>query len=140
MADNLRHFFMTKQLNQNKTAIVLYDGHCNLCKGTVDFISKRNQNNNITLLPLQSEPAKQLISERNIDTQIDSVVFIDENAVYYESKAMLAILQNLSKPYQLMALIGSLFPKVLLNFLYRKVAKNRYRWFGKTKIDQCERS
>ncbi len=140
MADKLRHFFMKKHFSQNKTAIVLYDGNCNLCKGTVDFISKRNQNNNISLLPLQSENAKELMAERNIDANADSVIFIDENAVYYQSKAILFILKNLNKPYKLLAQIASVFPESLLNFLYRIVAKNRYRWFGKAKMDACERT
>lgn len=131
---------MNKHFSQNKTAIVLYDGNCNLCKGTVAFISKRNQNNNITLLPLQSESAKELIAERNIDANVDSVIFIDEKAVYYQSKAILAIFKKLNKPYKIIAQIASVFPESLLNFLYRIVAKNRYRWFGKAKIDSCEKS
>jgi len=119
---------------------VLFDGDCNLCNRTVKFISKRNQNNIISLLPLQSESAKELIAERNIDANVDSVIFIDENAVYYQSKAILAIFKKLNKPYKIIAQIASVFPESLLNFLYRMVAKNRYRWFGKAKIDSCERS
>ena len=140
MADKLRHFFMKKHFSQNKTAIVLYDGNCNLCKGTVAFISKRNKNNNISLLPLQSESAKELMAERNIDANADSVIFIDENAVYYQSKAILFILKNLNKPYKLLAQIASVFPESFLNLLYRIIAKNRYRWFGKAKMDACERT
>ena len=137
MADTFRHFFMNKEKEIN---YVLFDGDCNLCNRTVKFISKRNQNNIISLLPLQSESAKELIAERNIDANVDSVIFIDENAVYYQSKAILAIFKKLNKPYKIIAQIASVFPESLLNFLYRMVAKNRYRWFGKAKIDSCERS
>ena len=137
MADTFRHFFMNKEKEIN---YVLFDGDCNLCNRTVKFISKRNQNNIISLLPLQSESAKELMADRDIDAYADSVIFIDENAVYFQSKAILAIFKKLNKPYKIIAQIASVFPESLLNFLYRIVAKNRYRWFGKAKIDSCERS
>ena len=140
MADKLRHFFMKKHFSQNKTAIVLYDGNCNLCKGTVGFISRRNHNQLITLLPLQSDIAKKLVAERHIDANADSVIFISENAVYYQSKAILAILKKLNNPYKFIAQIASIFPESILNFLYRIVSKNRYRWFGKSEMDTCEKT
>ena len=137
MADSFRHFFMDKE---KAIMYVLFDGDCNLCNRTVRFISKRNKLNRITLLPLQSERARELIVQKNIDPNVDSVIFVGGNAVYYESKAILAILKKLNYPYRLVGQFASIFPESLLNFLYRIVAKNRYRWFGKAKIDSCERS
>jgi len=64
----------------------------------------------------------------------DSVIVIHNNQILIESDAVLAIVKQLHGPIRLL-LIGRALPKGLRNLIYRWVAKNRYRWFGKT--DYC---
>jgi predicted DCC family thiol-disulfide oxidoreductase YuxK len=72
--------------------------------------------------------------QQSITQLPDSVIVIKNNQVYIESDAVLEVLKQLSGPMK-MLLIGYCIPKGIRNRLYRWVAKNRYRWFGKT--DTC---
>ncbi|RZS93757.1 thiol-disulfide oxidoreductase DCC family protein [Aquimarina brevivitae] len=119
-----------------KHKIILFDGVCNLCNGAVNFIIKRDKNSIFRYASLQSEIGQQLTSERGIDTtQIDSIILIDPNEAYYiKSTAALQIAKQLSGFYPLLS-IFLIFPKVLRDWIYDFIAKNRYKWFGKK--EQC---
>ena len=116
--------------------IILFDGVCNLCNGFVQFVIKRDRGDVFRYASLQSEIGKQLISERNIDTEkIDSVVLIEPGVAYYiKSDAALQIGRNL-KGYRTLSKILHLIPRGLRNIVYDLVARYRYAWFGKK--DQC---
>lgn len=116
--------------------IILFDGVCNLCNGFVQFVIKRDAKDVFRYAALQSEIGKQLISERNIDTEkIDSVVLIEPGVAYYiKSDAALQIGRNL-KGYRTLSKILHLIPSGLRNIVYDLVARYRYAWFGKK--DQC---
>jgi predicted DCC family thiol-disulfide oxidoreductase YuxK len=129
MAEWIRHFFMNIE---NTTAYILFDGDCNLCNRTVKFISKRNKNNRFTILSLQSEKGKDLQAQWKINSNIDSVILVKENSVYYESDAIISILKDLNGPYRFIGHAAALLPKKLRDILYRIIARNRYRWFGKS--------
>jgi predicted DCC family thiol-disulfide oxidoreductase YuxK len=110
--------------------IILFDGFCNLCNGSVDFLLKNDKKKQFSFVPLQSDEGKLLINKHQIPVDTDSVVLIKSNRVYFESDAAVEIAGLLGYPWKLTSSI-KIFPKIIRNKIYRWVAKNRYRWFGK---------
>ncbi len=112
--------------------IILFDGICNLCNSAVQFIIKRDKNDEFRFATLQGEIGQQLINERNIDTsKLDSIILIEPGIAYYsKSTAALEISQSFGGFWK-MAYVLKLIPKQLLNIVYDWVARNRYGWFGK---------
>ena len=119
-------FFMESSINDN---IILFDGDCNLCNRTIRFISKRN--NNFKLVPMQSELGSALKTAFYINPSTNSVILLQKNTVYTESTAVLRIIKDLKGPIKLLYILV-IFPKPIMDYLYKIVARNRYKWFGKT--------
>lgn len=112
--------------------IILFDGVCNLCNGSVNFIIKRDKKDLFRYASLQSDIGQQLIKKHGIDTkQLDSILLIDsETRYYYKSTAALNIARQLSGVYPLLS-VFLILPRFLRDWIYDIIAKNRYRWFGK---------
>lgn len=115
---------------ENRYPIILFDGFCNLCNGTVDFLLKRDLKKQFRFAPLQSETGKLLMQKFEIPSNTDSVILIKLNRIYVESDAALEIAGMLPFPWKL-GVIFKVIPKKIRNGIYRWIAKNRYRWFGK---------
>lgn len=116
-------------------AIVLFDGVCKFCNTTVNTIIKNDKKAYIKFAPLQSTIGKQLMEKYHLDlSKIDSVIFIENGRAYIYSGAILHIARRLGGLYPLMyAFI--LIPSFIRNPIYKWIAKNRYKWFGKN--DSC---
>ncbi len=117
---------------QNKY-IILFDGICNLCDSSVNFILKKDIKNIFLFASLQSDVAKKLLLQFNSKinkNNLNSIVLIKDNKIYFKSSAALIIAKELSFPYNL-SYIFILIPKFSRNFIYDIIAKNRYKWFGK---------
>ncbi|GAA4278770.1 thiol-disulfide oxidoreductase DCC family protein [Aquimarina mytili] len=112
--------------------IILFDGVCNLCNDSINFVIKRDKNDVFRYASLQSEIGKKLITERNINiSKIDSILLIDPSvAYYYKSTAALHIAKQLSGIYPLFS-VFFIFPRFFRDWIYDIIAKNRYKWFGK---------
>ena len=117
--------------------IVLFDGVCNLCNGTVQYIIKRDKKDVFRFALLQSEMGQQFIKERNIDTSnIDSIILIEPNVAYYvRSDAAIEIANELGGFWGLLTIFKHIVPVSIRDGVYNFIAKNRYKWFGKK--DQC---
>lgn len=115
--------------------IILFDGVCNLCNSSVNFIIDRDKKNIFKFAALQSETGQKFLNKFGMDqNDFDSVVLVDENKFYSKSSAALKIVKEF--PFLWKALyIFIIIPPPLRNFFYDLVAKNRYRWFGKK--DSC---
>ncbi|MCB5239973.1 thiol-disulfide oxidoreductase DCC family protein [Niallia alba] len=113
--------------------IVLFDGVCNLCSKSVQFIIKRDPHNQFFFASLQSEMGKSLLEKHHL-SEVDSVVLIKDDMYYIESDAALEICRHLSSGWKLLAILKGI-PSFIRDPLYRFVARNRYRWFGKQ--DSC---
>ena len=111
---------------------VLFDGVCNLCNGTVDFILKHDRKKQFRFASLQSKTGEKKMEEWNIEPEMDSVILISNNKIYFESEAVLGISKLLPFPWNVMV-IFKVIPVKLRDKIYRWIAKNRYRWFGKRK-------
>ena len=110
--------------------LVLFDGVCNLCNGTVNFILKRDRKKQFRFVASQSKAGKFLIKKFNIPPTTDSVILIFRNRIFIESDAAIEIVKLLPSPWK-MALIFNTIPKKPRDKIYRWIAKNRYKWFGK---------
>ena len=116
---------------QEQKALVLFDGVCNLCEGSVQWILKRDLHNTFVFASLQDDQAKELLKSYGLQPELlESVVVIYQKKVYTQSTAALRIVQLLGFPYNLL-LIGYVLPRIIRDYLYKLVARNRYRWFGK---------
>jgi len=111
--------------------IILFDGVCNLCDSSVQFIIKRDKNDVFRFAALQSEIGEQLTSKYNIDTsKTDSIILIDGEKYYEKSSAALRIAKHLSGGWPI--LYGFIIvPKIIRNAVYDYIAKHRYQWYGK---------
>lgn len=121
--------------DKTEEPVLLFDGVCNLCDGSVQFILRHEKNSDLKFAAIQSEAGQKLLSQKGIDPgQIDSVILIKGGKVYTESDAVLNVTKFLRFPYGLCNVL-LVVPKPVRNFFYKKVASNRYRWFGKR--DSC---
>ena len=112
--------------------IILFDGVCNLCEASVQFVIQHDKKDIFRFVALQSELGQKIIHHIGIQNQnIDSVILYKPGvAYYYKSSAALQIAKNLGGFYH----FGTFFkiiPTGLRNVLYDFVAKNRYQWYGK---------
>ena len=112
--------------------IVLFDGVCNLCNGSVQFILQRDPAGKFRFASLQSDLAQRLLTERGLDPKaLDSVVVIDGGRLYRESDAALRIARDMRGAWKTLT-VFRVIPRPLRDWAYRLIARNRYRWFGKS--------
>ncbi|WP_055109128.1 thiol-disulfide oxidoreductase DCC family protein [Paenibacillus ihumii] len=123
---------MTRRLEPTPS-VVLFDGVCHLCQGAVKFIIKRDPERRFRFASLQSEAGKRILQDSpdhlNLGRQ-DTIVLYQNGAYYTRSSAALRIAKGLRYPWPL-AYGFILVPRFLRDAVYRFVAANRYRWFGK---------
>lgn len=112
--------------------LILFDGVCNLCNRSVQLVLKRDTQDVFRFAPLQSEWGEKLLAARGIDpSHTDSIVLIDPGVAYYiKSDAALEIARDL-KGYRALPFLFGWVPRILRDWVYDLVARNRYRWFGK---------
>ena len=114
-------------------AIVLFDGVCNLCNASVNFILDRDKQGVFRFAALQSDVGKKLIASCTDDSFPDSVVLFENHQIYTESTAILRICRRLGFPWQLLYFL-IFIPAFLRDPVYRWIARHRYRWFGKRDV------
>ena len=113
----------------------MFDGVCNLCNGAVRFIAANDPDHNFAFLPLQSPRGRQLLGERAGDTrEPDTIVLLAGGRRYERSDAALHVALGLRAPWPL-AFAAILIPRGARDAAYSWIARNRYRWFGRT--DAC---
>ncbi len=116
------------------SGIILFDGVCNFCNGSVNFIIENDTNDHFKFAPLQSEIAQELLKKHNIDkSQTDSVVLIENDKAYTYSTAALKIARNLDGAYSMLYNL-IVVPKFIRDFFYKTFAKYRYKLFGKKDV------
>lgn len=115
--------------------IVLFDGNCNFCNGSVNFIISRDPGAVFRFAALQSDAARAALEEIGEDPEgYDSVLLIEEGMLYKYSDASLRIARRLTFPWS--AAYGFiLVPAFIRDFFYKAFAKRRYALFGRR--DEC---
>lgn len=113
-------------------ALVLFDGVCNLCQGSVQFILKRDPRGRFRFASLQSDEGSRRLAEHGLPSEsLTTLVLLEEGKAYLRSTAALRIARHLSGAWPLAA-VFLLVPRPLRDRIYDFIARNRYRWFGKT--------
>ena len=112
--------------------IILFDGVCNLCNGFVQFVIRHDPAGRFRFAALQSEAAQALLAAHGLAPAAapDSVLLLSGGQLYSHSTAVLRIARALGGVWAL-AGAGRLLPRAWRDALYRFVARNRYRWFGR---------
>lgn len=121
-------------LPQNKK-IILFDGVCNLCESSVQFVIKHDAKDQFRFVSLQSELGQKILAHIGINNKhIDSVILYEPGiAYYYKSTAALQIAKRLGGFFHF-GTVFRIIPTSLRNVLYDYIAKNRYVWYGKKEI------
>ena len=115
--------------------IILFDGVCNFCNASVNFIMKRDSKVMFKFAALQSDFAKQHLQGSGVDPDaLESVVLIEGSKVYTKSSAALNIAKQLDGLWP-MFYVFIIVPTFIRNPIYNFIARNRYKWFGKR--EQC---
>tara|TARA_R110000787_G_scaffold108621_2_gene217037 strand:+ start:21166 stop:21576 length:411 start_codon:yes stop_codon:yes gene_type:complete len=117
--------------SESKHKVILFDGVCNLCNTSINFIIRNDKKGVFKFAPLQSDFGKKALKDYNINPKdTDSIILIDADKCYIKSSAALQIAKHLSGAYPLF--FGFMIvPKFMRNWVYDFVAKNRYQWYGK---------
>jgi len=125
---------MKLNYKMQNNSIILFDGVCNFCNSSVNFIIKRDKNDYFHFSPLQSDFAKEYFTKSKIENNFDSIVLIENDKLYKKSTAALKIAKHLNGFWKL-TYVFIIIPPFVRNFLYDIIAKYRYKWFGRK--DAC---
>lgn len=111
--------------------VIFFDGVCNFCSFWVKFVIRRDPRGKFRFAPLQSPMGREACQALNLpEDPPQSVILKENNRHFTQSTASLKILKELSGLWPLLyAFI--VVPTPLRNLVYRFIATNRYRWFGK---------
>lgn len=116
-----------------KHPIIFFDGVCGLCNWSVSFILKIDKKKKIRFSPLQGSTAQKVLSEED-RLDFDSLVFYNEGVVKKYSTGVLNILKEIGGIWSVFY-VFIIIPVFIRDAVYRVIAKNRYKWFGK--LDTC---
>ncbi|WP_339810130.1 thiol-disulfide oxidoreductase DCC family protein [uncultured Imperialibacter sp.] len=115
--------------------LILFDGVCNLCNSSVNFVIERDRKAVFSFASLQSEAGQALLRSQGItEAKLESVMLWGNSVLYKKSRAALEISRQLSGLWPILY-VFRIVPAFLRDFVYDFVAANRYKWFGKR--DQC---
>ena len=112
-------------------ATILFDGVCNLCNGFVRFVIERDSGAHFRFAALSSPAAGRLLADAGVKPPLpDTIILIQDGAVYYRSDAPLRIARGLRFPWPL-AYGLVVVPRFIRDRVYDVIAARRYRWFGR---------
>lgn len=112
--------------------IVFFDGVCGLCNTMVDFFIQKDKKRKLLFAPMQGETAKGILTEMEIEN-LNSFVLYENGVKYYRSDAALKIFRYLGSGWRLLSYL-SVLPNFLRDAVYKIIALNRYKWFGKKEV------
>jgi predicted DCC family thiol-disulfide oxidoreductase YuxK len=113
-----------------KQRIILFDGICNFCNDSVNFIIRHDPAKKFRFASLQSAAGQSLLHSAKLPRNLHTIILLEEDQWYDQSTAILRICKELTGFWK----VGYLFivvPKSVRNLVYRRVANNRYKLFGK---------
>ena len=114
----------------NDKPVILFDGVCNLCSGSVQFILKRDKEKKFLFASLQSNYGQELLKQFNLPIdKFNSFILFEDGKIFTRSTAALKMFSQL-KGWKWVKVL-SIVPKFLRDAVYNLIARNRYNWFGK---------
>ena len=109
--------------------VVVYDGVCMLCNRMVQYILRNDQQQLLTFSTFQGLP--DVISKNGLQFPLEeSISYYRKGRWWQQSSAILLIYKDVFGSWH-WSQLAWIFPRFLRDFIYRIIAKNRYRWFGK---------
>ena len=111
--------------------VIFFDGVCNLCTGSVQFVIRHDPSRKFRFASLQSEIGQSVLSEHHLPAEsFGSFLLYDQGRLYTKSTAALRVCKQLSGGWKLLS-VFLIVPPFIRNAVYDLIARNRYRWFGK---------
>ena len=114
--------------------IIFYDDVCVMCNGFVNLILRIDRRRQFYFAPLGGETSRKVLPPLSDDPSQWSMVYVDEVGIHDQSDASLEVYRRIGGLWGFLSL-ARLFPRWVRNPVYRVIARNRYRWFGKR--DTC---
>lgn len=116
--------------------IILFDGVCNLCNGSVTFVLRHERHHDLLFASLQSETGQKLLNWCGLSSDYSqAVIYIEDGKLHSGSSAALKIGQELKLPWSFFSGLGLIVPSIIRDWIYARISSHRYQWFGKR--DTC---
>jgi predicted DCC family thiol-disulfide oxidoreductase YuxK len=113
--------------------LILFDGYCHVCSGSVRFFLVRDRANGFTYVPCQSPWGEEIMARFGIDRDFaESFAFVDKGRILFKSDAGIAAMSRL--PGWRWIAIARFVPRGIRDAAYDLLARNRYKWFGKRDV------
>src|SRR6202034_2478297 len=122
--------FSMQRLDPN-LRIIVFDGICHVCSGWIRFLGRHRIDPPFELLPMQTAAGEELLLEWGIDPE-DPATFLvlDQGLQFTESDAAIHVIATLGGVWR-MVNAARVVPRRWRDMIYRLLARNRYRWFGR---------
>lgn len=119
----------------NDKPVILFDGVCNLCSGSVQFVLKRDKKKQFRFASLQGKYGQEFLKTNSLPAEsFNTLILIEGDKISTRSTGVLRMLKHLGGRWNL--LYGFIIvPAFIRDRVYNWVSKNRYKWFGKK--DEC---
>lgn len=115
--------------------VILFDGVCKLCNAWVRFVIRHDKNRVFKFASMQSDKGHEILNYFNMPTtRFETMLYAEKNSAYEKSTAFLKIAGHMPFPARMLSWFKAL-PVPLLDFVYNRIARNRYKLFGK--YEQC---
>ncbi|WP_316738108.1 thiol-disulfide oxidoreductase DCC family protein [Pedobacter aquatilis] len=111
--------------------VIFFDGVCNLCNASVQFVIEHDKENYFKYSALQGNFAKEILPKFNINpSHLNSILLVENGKLYTKSSAALRVAKKLNGFLPLLY-VFIIVPKFIRDWVYDIIAKNRYKWWGK---------
>lgn len=115
--------------------LIVFDGVCVLCSGWFRFVLRHDRERRFRFALAQSPLGQALYRHYGMDpVEFRSNLVIADGRLHTELDAFAAVMTRLPGIWPAFGIVRIL-PKPIADFLYFRIARNRYRWFGRT--DTC---
>ncbi|MEO7325769.1 MAG: thiol-disulfide oxidoreductase DCC family protein [Dokdonella sp.] len=122
---------MSAETRDDASAIIVFDGVCVLCNGWVRFLLRHDRADRYRFAAMQSASGRALLAAHGLDADDpSSLLLIEHGRAWINTDAIRRIVAGLGGGWRIAHAIGIL-PRPLRDGLYRTIARNRYRWFGR---------
>ncbi|MBT9484437.1 thiol-disulfide oxidoreductase DCC family protein [Sediminibacterium sp.] len=119
------------EILSNTNPVILFDGVCNLCNSSVQFVIKHDPKKQFRFASLQGEYGQQVLKQFNLPTNtLSSFILLKDHQIYTHSTGALKVAKQLSGAWPLLY-VFIIIPPFIRNAVYQFIANNRYKWFGK---------
>lgn len=126
---------MVIEISEIKNPVLLFDGVCNLCNRSVQFVIKKDKKRIFRFASLQSELGMHVMQQYGLPVNdLNSFLLLENGKLYTKSTAALRLTRKLGGGWSLLYAF-MIVPKFIRDGIYSWIARNRYKWFGKR--DAC---